>query len=82
MAVVLPQFIAAPTNSYTSQMVILAFEFCVIGIISDSTWVLIAAKAKVWFAKTPLRLEYLVGFGGVVIIILGFVLLSFVPKSL
>ncbi len=79
MAVVLPQFIAQNATS-TTQMAVLAFEFCVIGIVSDSAWVLVAARAKVWLSSSPKRLEYLVGLGGAVIVTLGIVLLSFAPR--
>ncbi len=80
MAVVLPQFISQNATSASIQMTIFAFEFCVVGVLSDSAWVLVAARAKEWLSSTPKRLEYLVGLGGVVIVVLGVVLLSFAPR--
>lgn len=66
----LPQFVdgSAPAGP---QLVLLGLIFCVMATISDSVWVLVASRAKAWFARKPKRLDHLAAGGGVMMIGLG-----------
>lgn len=72
---VLPQFVNISAGNPTTQMVVLAIIFTVIAWVSDGAWVLAAAGARAWFAKTPGRLDTLRGVGGGMMIALGATLL-------
>lgn len=66
----LPQFIdeSAATGP---QIALLGLVFAAMAIVSDSTWAILAAKARDWFAREPRRLDRLGVAGGVMMIGLG-----------
>ncbi len=72
---VLPQFIDVDAGAPAVQMMVLGLVFAVLALISDSAWVLAAAAARTWFAKSPTRIERLTATGGGMMIGLGGVLL-------
>ncbi len=77
---VLPQFVSLPAGSVPLQMLELGLVFAVIAFVSDSVWVLIAAAARAWFARSPKRIERLTATGGGMMIGLGGVLLIAGPQ--
>lgn len=77
---VLPQFVSLSAGSVPLQMLELGLVFAVIAFLSDSLWVLIAAAARAWFARSPKRIERLTGTGGGMMIGLGGVLLVTGPQ--
>lgn len=77
---VLPQFVSLPAGAVPLQMLELGLVFAVIAFLSDSVWVLVAAAARTWFARSPKRIERLTGAGGGMMIGLGGVLLVTGPQ--
>lgn len=75
MAAVLPQFVSPGAGSPVLQMFELGVIFIMIGALSDTTWALMAAAARHWFAKSPKRLAALGATGGSMMIGLGCVML-------
>jgi threonine/homoserine/homoserine lactone efflux protein len=71
---VLPQFVNFHAGAVPLQMLMLGVVFFVIAVLSDSTWVVLAALARGWFTKSPKNSERLSATGGVVLIGLGGVL--------
>jgi len=71
---VLPQFVNFHAGAVPLQMLMLGLVFFVIAVLSDSTWVVLAALARGWFAKSPKNSERLSATGGVMLIGLGGVL--------
>ncbi|GAB3610329.1 MULTISPECIES: LysE family translocator [Humibacter] len=71
---VLPQFVNFHAGAVPLQMLMLGVVFFVIAVLSDSTWVVLAALARGWFAKSPKNSERLSATGGVMLIGLGGVL--------
>lgn len=72
---VLPQFVDLNAGHPILQMIVLAAIFTTIALISDGAWVLLAAGARDWLAKSPGRLDNLRGVGGLMMIGLGVTLL-------
>ncbi len=72
---VLPQFVDLDSGSVPLQMMELGLVFAVLAVISDAIWVLAAAAARSWFARSPKRIERLTATGGGMMIGLGGVLL-------
>ncbi|KAA9108249.1 LysE family translocator [Microbacterium rhizomatis] len=72
---VLPQFVSLDAGAVPLQMIELGIVFAVIAVVSDSVWVLAAAAARTWFAKSPKRIETLTATGGGMMIGLGGILL-------
>ena len=70
-AAVLPQFVDIDGGNVTAQLIFLGLTFCVIALISDGSWGLLAGTARIWLAKSPARLERLRAIGGSIMIILG-----------
>lgn len=77
---VLPQFVSLEAGAVPLQMLELGLVFAVIAFVSDSVWVLIAAAARAWFARSPKRIETLTATGGGMMIGLGGVLLVTGPQ--
>ncbi|MET0296506.1 MAG: LysE family translocator [Microbacterium sp.] len=74
---VLPQFVDLDAGAVPLQMLLLGAIFAVIGVVCDSVWVLAAAAARTWFARSPKRIEALTATGGGMMIGLGgFLLVS------
>lgn len=72
---VLPQFVDLRAGAVPLQMLELGLVFAVLALISDAIWVLVAAAARAWFARSPKRIERLSATGGGLMIGLGGVLL-------
>lgn len=70
-AAVLPQFIDIKSGQATQQLLLLGSIFCILALISDGSWGLLAGTARKWLATDPQRLEKLRAVGGSVMIILG-----------
>lgn len=68
---VLPQFVNRGQGHVAVQMLVLGLVFNAIAIVSDSTWGLVAATARSWFARSPRRLSLIGGVGGLTLIGLG-----------
>ncbi|NUU20342.1 MAG: LysE family translocator [Streptomycetaceae bacterium] len=68
---VLPQFVDRGQGHVVVQMLLLGLVFNVIAIAADSTWGMVAATARGWFARSPRRLSMVGGAGGVAMIGLG-----------
>jgi threonine/homoserine/homoserine lactone efflux protein len=72
---VLPQFVDLESGSVPLQIFELGLIFAIIGLISDAVWVLVAAAARAWFARSPKRMQTLSATGGGLMIGLGGILL-------
>jgi threonine/homoserine/homoserine lactone efflux protein len=70
-AAVLPQFVDPGQGHVVAQMLLLGLVFNIIALASDSTWGLVAATARSWFARSPRRLGLVGGIGGLTMIGLG-----------
>lgn len=70
-AAVLPQFVDIDGGNVTAQLIFLGLSFCLIALISDGSWGLLAGTARIWLAKSSARLERLRAMGGSIMIILG-----------
>ncbi|MFD2416165.1 LysE family translocator [Amycolatopsis pigmentata] len=71
LAAVLPQFVSYPTGWVPVQIMLLGVSIPVVALFSDSAWALAAGGARAWFARSPRRLEFIGGTGGLVMIGLG-----------
>jgi threonine/homoserine/homoserine lactone efflux protein len=74
-AAVLPQFVDIDGDDITVQLIFLGVTFCVLALISDGAWGVLAGTARLWLAKSSSRLERLRAFGGLIMIILGLAVL-------
>ena len=70
-AAVLPQFVDPSTGHVPLQMLLLGTVFVAIAVVSDSTWAMAAGTARAWIARSPRRLEWVGGAGGLVMIGIG-----------
>lgn len=68
---VLPQFVDVRAGSVPLQMLELGAIFAAIALLSDAVWVMAAAGARAWFARSPRRIEALTATGGGMMIGLG-----------
>src|SRR5688572_29350451 len=66
----LPQFTSqdAPAGP---QLALLGLVFGLMAVASDSTWAVVAGRARLWFARRPSRLDTMSTAGGVMMIGLG-----------
>ena len=71
LAALLPQFVEPSAGSIAGQMLILGICLPVIAVVCDSVWAIAAGSARMWFARSPRRLELIGGTGGLVMIGLG-----------
>lgn len=72
LVVALPQFTQAGAGvSVPVQMLALGAVFPAIALVLDSVWALVASTARLWFARSPRRLEMIGGTGGLMMIGLG-----------
>ena len=76
LAALLPQYVDPASGIVAGQMVVLGGLFCLIAIASDSLWAVLAARARLWFARDPRRLTWTAVGGGVVMVALGLLLLA------
>jgi len=70
-AAVLPQFVNRSAGSVPLQMLLLGLVFLLIAVVCDSSWAFIAGAARAWFARSPRRLSFIGGTGGLAMIGLG-----------
>lgn len=70
-AAVLPQFVDRQAGHIPQQLLMLGAVFAGIALLSDSSWALAAGTARVWFGRSPRRLELIGGTGGLVMIGIG-----------
>lgn len=71
LAAVLPQFVSYPAGWVPAQIMLLGVSIPLVALFSDSAWALAAGGARAWFARSPRRLEFIGGTGGLVMIGLG-----------
>lgn len=71
----LPQFTNPAAGRVALQMIVLEMVFGALATCSDSLWVLVASKAREWFARKPKRLCTLAATGGATTMGLGSYLL-------
>ena len=74
-AAVCPQFIDRDRGHVTWQLWFLGLVFCIIALISDSSWGFAAGAARDWLASDRTRLEKLRAGGGGIMIILGILII-------
>ncbi len=70
-AAVLPQFIDRGAGHVPVQLLLLGAIFLLIALMSDSIWALAAGAARTWFERSPRRLSYLGGAGGLAMVGIG-----------
>ncbi|MGW1109455.1 LysE family translocator [Streptomyces sp. NPDC002540] len=70
-AAVLPQFVDRSQGHVAVQMLLLGLVFNIIAVASDMAWGMVAATARDWFARSPQRLSWVGGIGGLAMIGLG-----------
>ena len=71
LAAVLPQFVDRTTGHVQLQLLLLGLLAFVIGLVSDSTWALVASQLRSWFVRSPRRGEAVGAVGGLSMIGLG-----------
>lgn len=69
-AAFLPQFVNEAAAA-APQLLFLGIVFSVMAVASDSVWVLVASRARDWFARKPQRLDRMGAAGGAMMIGLG-----------
>ena len=60
---VLPQFVNRAARHVPLQMLLLALVSIMIGLVSDSTWAVVASRLRAWFARSPRRFALVGGAG-------------------
>ena len=75
LAALLPQYVDPEAGLVPAQMLLLGALFCLIALVSDGAWAVLAARARLWFASDPRRLVWTSVAGGVVMVGLGLFLL-------
>jgi threonine/homoserine/homoserine lactone efflux protein len=71
LAAVLPQFVDRGAGHVQVQLLLLGLLAFAIGMVSDSTWAIIASQLRSWFVRSPRRGEAMGTVGGVSMIGLG-----------
>lgn len=71
LAAMLPQFVSRDAGSVPPQIMLLGAIFAGIAVLSDGVWVLLAARFRMWFGRSPGRLELIGGTGGLAIAAVG-----------
>jgi threonine/homoserine/homoserine lactone efflux protein len=71
LAAMLPQFVASGSGSVPPQIMLLGAIFAGIAVLSDTVWVMLAARFRAWFGRSPRRLELIGGTGGLAIAAVG-----------
>jgi threonine/homoserine/homoserine lactone efflux protein len=71
LAAMLPQFVGRGSGSVPLQIMVLGAIFAAIAVMSDSVWVMLASRFRVWFGRSPRRLELIGGTGGLAIAAVG-----------
>jgi threonine/homoserine/homoserine lactone efflux protein len=68
---ILPQFVDRAAGSVSLQLLALGAVFCVIALLCDSVWALLAGAARAWLLPSPRRLKAIGATGGLVMTGLG-----------
>jgi threonine/homoserine/homoserine lactone efflux protein len=71
LAAVLPQFVDRGAGHVQVQLLLLGLLAFGIGMVSDSTWALVASQLRSWFVRKPRRGEAMGAVGGLSMIGLG-----------
>ena len=71
LAAVLPQFVDRGAGHVQGQLLLLGLLAFGIGMVSDSTWALVASQLRSWFVRKPRRGEAMGAVGGLSMIGLG-----------
>jgi threonine/homoserine/homoserine lactone efflux protein len=71
LAAILPQFVSRSGGHVPVQILVLGALFAAIAIVSDTLWALAAGGFRVWFSRSPRRLELVGGAGGLAIVAVG-----------
>lgn len=71
LAAILPQFVDRSSGPVAGQVLLLGFVFAVVAVVSDTMWALAAGRARIWFGRSPRRLELVGGAGGLAIMAIG-----------
>jgi threonine/homoserine/homoserine lactone efflux protein len=71
LAAVLPQFVDRAAGHIQLQLLLLGLLAFAIGMVSDSTWAVVASQLREWFVRSPRRGEAVGAVGGVSMIGLG-----------
>ena len=71
LAAILPQFVSRAGGDVPVQILLLGAVFAAIAIVSDTVWAMAAGGVRVWFARSPRRLELIGGAGGLAIVAVG-----------
>lgn len=71
LAAMLPQFVARSSGAVPPQIMVLGAIFACIAVLSDGIWVVLAARFRSWFGRSPRRLELIGGTGGLAIAAVG-----------
>ncbi len=71
LAAVLPQFVDRGAGHIQLQLLLLGLLAFAIGMVSDSTWAIVASQLRSWFMSSPRRGEAMGAVGGLSMIGLG-----------
>jgi threonine/homoserine/homoserine lactone efflux protein len=71
LAAILPQFVSRGAGDVPVQILLLGGVFAAIAVVSDTLWAVLAGGVRVWFSRSPRRLELIGGAGGVAIAAVG-----------
>ena len=71
LAAILPQFVSHAGGHVPAQILLLGLVFAAIALFSDTMWALAAGWFRLWFARSPRRLELIGGAGGLAIVAVG-----------
>jgi threonine/homoserine/homoserine lactone efflux protein len=71
LAAILPQFVSRTGGQVPLQILVLGAVFAAIAITSDTIWAMAAGGFRVWFSRSPRRLELIGGAGGLAIVAVG-----------
>jgi threonine/homoserine/homoserine lactone efflux protein len=71
LAAILPQFVDRAAGDVPVQILLLGAVFAAIAVASDTIWAVAAGGVRLWFGRSPRRLELIGGAGGLAIIAVG-----------
>jgi threonine/homoserine/homoserine lactone efflux protein len=76
LAAILPQFVSQSGGHVPAQILLLGLVFAAIALASDTIWAMAAGGVRLWFSRSPRRLELVGGAGGLAIVAVGAGLLA------
>lgn len=71
LSAILPQFVTPSAEHIPNQILFLGLLFSMIAVVSDTCWALAAGWLRTWLARSPQRLEWVGGTGGIAIMAVG-----------